>query len=264
MPFSLTWLHHRRGAATVGIAALLTCGIGLAPAFSSTPAPKRVALDVFSGCLATHGDRQVFNVVMGPARRKACPAGSTRVHWNAEGRSGAGGAAGAPGTAGANGVNGAPGTVGATGLTGTAGAPGTSGVDGASGADGSIGLTGSAGADGTSGLDGAAGPAGPGSLVSGGVFTLLSPGSYPDTHAYLPLSGYLANEFVAPPLDQDSEFTWAAHTSVEQVIDHVRLHGAERNWNELRDAAFVAAAVPSDENLATLRELAAKAFKALR
>ena len=53
-------------------------------------------------------------------------------------------------------------------------------------------------------------------------------------------------------------------STVDQVIDYVRRHGAGRNWDELRDAAFVAAAVPSDENLATLRELAAKAFKALR
>jgi hypothetical protein len=53
-------------------------------------------------------------------------------------------------------------------------------------------------------------------------------------------------------------------STVDQVIDYVRRHGAERNWNELREAAFVAAAVPSDENMASLRELAAKAFKALR
>jgi hypothetical protein len=53
-------------------------------------------------------------------------------------------------------------------------------------------------------------------------------------------------------------------STVEQVIDYVRRHRDGRNWNELRDAAFVAAAVPSEENLATLRELAARAFKALR
>jgi len=53
-------------------------------------------------------------------------------------------------------------------------------------------------------------------------------------------------------------------STVDQVIDYVRRHGAERNWDDLRDAAFVFAAVPSDENLATLRELAARAFKALR
>jgi hypothetical protein len=32
-------------------------------------------------------------------------------------------------------------------------------------------------------------------------------------------------------------------STVDRVIDYVRRHGAERNWNELRDAAFVAAAV---------------------
>jgi hypothetical protein len=53
-------------------------------------------------------------------------------------------------------------------------------------------------------------------------------------------------------------------STVEQVIDYVRRHGADRDWKELRDAAFVAAAVPSDENMATLRELAARAFKTLR
>jgi hypothetical protein len=53
-------------------------------------------------------------------------------------------------------------------------------------------------------------------------------------------------------------------STVDQVIDYVRRHGEGRNWQELRDAAFIAAAVPSDENLASLRELAARAFKAFR
>jgi hypothetical protein len=53
-------------------------------------------------------------------------------------------------------------------------------------------------------------------------------------------------------------------STVEQVIDYVRRHGEGRPWQELRDAAFVAATVPSEENFATLRDLAAKAFKALR
>jgi len=53
-------------------------------------------------------------------------------------------------------------------------------------------------------------------------------------------------------------------STVEQVIDYVRRHGVDRNWNDFRDAAFVAAAVPSDENLVTLRQHAARAFKAFR
>jgi hypothetical protein len=223
-------LNHRRGVAIVGVAALLTCGVGLAPAFSSTPVLSGAGARVFSGCLATHGDRELFDVVRGPKRRNTCPAGSFRVSWNAKGRSGAIGASGPAGANGTTGADGSTGPVGATGSAGTTGTDGSAGIpgpvgpagaDGVAGTNGANGAAGASGADGTNGADGQtgpAGPAGPGSLVSSGVFTLLSPGSYPDTHAYLPLSGYLATEFVAPPLDQDSEFTWAAHTSVEQVI----------------------------------------------
>jgi hypothetical protein len=57
-------------------------------------------------------------------------------------------------------------------------------------------------------------------MVSGGVFNLQSPGSFPDTNAYLPLSGYLTTEVKAPPLDYDAEVIEAQHTSVEQVIAH--------------------------------------------
>jgi hypothetical protein len=149
------------------------------------------------------------------------------VSWNAKGPRGATGADGANGKGGTDGVNGAPGAVGATGPAGTAGAPGASGVNGADGtngvggspgADGTNGADGTDGSDGSDGTDGATGPAGPGSMVSNGVFTLQSPGSFPDTHAYLPLAGSLSTEFVAPVLDQDAEFTTAEHTSMEQVI----------------------------------------------
>jgi hypothetical protein len=54
-------------------------------------------------------------------------------------------------------------------------------------------------------------------MVSSGVFT-LPPSAHPDTHAYLPLTGYLSTEFVAPVLDQDAMVTEALPTSVEQVI----------------------------------------------
>jgi hypothetical protein len=50
------------------------------------------------------------------------------------------------------------------------------------------------------------------------VFTLQSSGPYPDTHAYLPLSGYLGTQVVAPWLDYDAYTIEAEHTSVEQVI----------------------------------------------
>jgi hypothetical protein len=192
---SLKWLHHRRGVATVGIAALLICGVGMAPAVSSTLAARSGTLHgVFSGCLATSGAREVFNVVVkSSARPRRCPAGSTRVHWNARGQQG---------------VNGADGS---TGSTGPAGADGTNGADGS---------TGPAGADGTNGADGSTGPAGPGSMVSSGVFTLQASNQYPDTNAYLPLSGYLGTQVVAPLLDYDAVVTEAEHTSVEQVIAH--------------------------------------------
>ena len=53
-------------------------------------------------------------------------------------------------------------------------------------------------------------------------------------------------------------------STVEQVIEYVRLHGVDQDWKDLREAAFIAAAVSSAENLATLRRLAALAFKTLR
>jgi hypothetical protein len=53
-------------------------------------------------------------------------------------------------------------------------------------------------------------------------------------------------------------------SSVEEVIDYVQRHDPEgADWPALRDAAFVAAAVPSQENIDTLRRLAADAFKTL-
>jgi hypothetical protein len=217
---SLTWLNHRRGVATIGTAALLIGGIGLAPAFSSTSAPSRASAShvVFTGCLDTSGSRVVFNIARRPEWRKACPAGSVRVSWNAKGRRGATGADGSNGT---DGVNGAPGAVGASGPAGTAGAAGSAGADGTVGTDGTNGTDGSDGSDGSdgaNGTDGATGPAGPGSMVSSGVFTLQASNQFPDTHAYLPLSGALSSEFVAPVLDQDAEVTEAEHTSMEQVI----------------------------------------------
>jgi hypothetical protein len=214
--FSLKWLHQRRGVATVGIAALLICGVGMAPAVSSTLAARTGASPgVFSGCLATSDDREVFHVFKNSARPRRCPAGSTRVHWNVKGR---------PGTNGANG---------STGLTGAAGA------DGTNGADGSTGPTGAAGADGTNGADGSTGPAGPaghGSMMSGGVFTLQSPGQWADTHAYLPLSGYLGTQVVAPWLDYDAYVIEAEHTSVEQVIPNdVTITDMYANFGSITD-----------------------------
>jgi hypothetical protein len=222
---SLKWLHQRRGVATVGIAALLICGVGMAPAVSSTLAARTGASPgVFSGCLATSGDREVFHVFKNSARPRRCPAGSTRVHWNVKGR---------PGAAGENGAQGA---VGATGPTGAVGAAGPSGVDGTNGADGSTGLTGTAGADGTNGADGSTGPAGPGSMMSGGVFTLQSPGQWADTHAYLPLSGYLGTQVVAPWLDYDAYVIEAEHTSVEQVIPNdVTITDMYANFGSITD-----------------------------
>jgi hypothetical protein len=146
------------------------------------------------------------------------------VSWNAKGRKGATGADGSNGT---DGVNGAPGALGASGPAGTAGAAGSAGADGTVGTDGTNGSDGTNGADGTNGsdgkdgtdgTDGATGPPGPGSMVSSGVFTLQASNQFPDTHAYLPLSGALSSEFVAPVLDQDAEVTEAEHTSMEQVI----------------------------------------------
>jgi hypothetical protein len=57
-------------------------------------------------------------------------------------------------------------------------------------------------------------------MVSSGVFTLQASNTFPDTNAYLPLSGYLGTQVVAPWLNTDAEVTEAEHTSVEQVIAH--------------------------------------------
>ena len=119
------------------------------------------------------------------------------------------------------------------------GRPGADGVNGAQGAVGVAGPTGAAGADGTNGADGSAGPAGPaghGSMMSGGVFTLQSPGQWADTHAYLPLSGYLGTQVVAPWLDYDAYVIEVEHTSVEQVIpNEVTITDMYANFGSITD-----------------------------
>jgi hypothetical protein len=52
--------------------------------------------------------------------------------------------------------------------------------------------------------------------------------------------------------------------SVEAVIDYVRRHPELNNWEALRETAFIAAAVPSAENVAALRALALQAFAAVK
>jgi hypothetical protein len=47
-------------------------------------------------------------------------------------------------------------------------------------------------------------------------------------------------------------------STIEDVIEYVRRR-EEKGWNELRDAAFVAAAIPSPENIQELRRLVLKA-----
>ena len=51
-------------------------------------------------------------------------------------------------------------------------------------------------------------------------------------------------------------------STVEQVIDYVRRYGDRDAWEELRQAAYVAAAVRSPENVATLRRVAAETLAA--
>jgi hypothetical protein len=48
--------------------------------------------------------------------------------------------------------------------------------------------------------------------------------------------------------------------SVEAVIDFVRLNEPGSAWQRLREAAFIAVAVPSAENIEVLRVLAGEAF----
>jgi hypothetical protein len=97
-------------------------------------------------------------------------------------------------------------------------------------------LTGTAGVDGTNGADGSTGPAGAGSMMSGGVFTLQSPGQWADTHAYLPLSGYLGTQVAAPWLDYDAYVIEAEHTSVEQVIPNdVTITDMYANFGSITD-----------------------------
>jgi len=51
-------------------------------------------------------------------------------------------------------------------------------------------------------------------------------------------------------------------STIEQVIDFVRRHPHYSRMEELRDACFVAAAVPSPENIEKLRKLTQEAFRA--
>jgi hypothetical protein len=53
-------------------------------------------------------------------------------------------------------------------------------------------------------------------------------------------------------------------STVGQVIDFVRRNEPGETWRELLAAAFIAAAVPSEENIDTLRALAAEAFESLK
>ena len=55
-----------------------------------------------------------------------------------------------------------------------------------------------------------------------------------------------------------------ALSTVGQVIDFVQRGDDGEKWPELRDAAFIAAAVPSQANIETLRRLAAEAFELLK
>jgi hypothetical protein len=50
-------------------------------------------------------------------------------------------------------------------------------------------------------------------------------------------------------------------STVEQVIDYVRRHSDYHRWVELREAAFVAAAVPSAQNIDALRRIALETIK---
>src|SRR5262249_53662961 len=70
---------------------------------------------------------------------------------------------------------------------------------------------------------------------------------------------------IDPPIfvRKRSGVTFALPT-VEELIDYVRRNEAGEEWRDLRDAAFVAAALPSAENIEILRRLADEAFAADR
>jgi hypothetical protein len=79
-------------------------------------------------------------------------------------------------------------------------------------------------------------------------------------------AGMAAPTRISPPtfVKRKSGMTFAL-SSVEDVTDYIKRHdtdGAE--WDALRSVAFVAAAVPSDENIEGLRALAIEAFGAGR
>jgi len=52
-------------------------------------------------------------------------------------------------------------------------------------------------------------------------------------------------------------------STVEEVIEYVRRRPEQVGWRRLRDAAFIAAAIPSAENIQALRDLAGEAFGGL-
>jgi hypothetical protein len=159
---------------------------------------------------------------------RPCPAGQTKISWNARGKKGERGRTGAAGKAGARGATGPAGTGGLKGDKGDTGSGGTGpagpkgdkgetgsggtgpdgpagpqGPQGPSGPTGPSGPPGPLGPIGPAGPDGPAGPPGAGpTLLSGGPATLTTiAGGLAGTVNLLPLSGQLlsANAAADPP-----------------------------------------------------------------
>jgi hypothetical protein len=196
--------------------------LGGAAAAVTVQATSSAASNRIYACVA--GDEHELQLTTAKA---SCPPGQTKISWNAAGRRGSRGPAGAAGNNGARGIagvagkNGAQGAAGATGpagvagangLAGAMGATGRAGADGANGLPGAIGPTGRAGLDGATGpagLDGATGPAGVdgvnGSTGAAGTNGVTGPrgatGSTGDQGATGPAGALAAAEFYAlmPP-----------------------------------------------------------------
>ena len=71
----------------------------------------------------------------------------------------------------------------------------------------------------------------------------------------------MSEALIEPPIVfRDASGALRSLSTVEQLIDFLRRQRHEP-WSELRDAAFVAAALPSRENIETLRRLAEAALR---
>jgi len=99
-------------------------------------------------------------------------------------------------------------------------------------------------------------------LVAYGSPTACMPGSRFDNHQHPRALCRMPRGIpIDPPiLVHEISGTPTRLSTVEQVIDYVQRRRNDQGWEKLRDAAFIAAAVPSSENIEAMREIALVVF----